>query len=214
MSYQSIQKAIKRPQESAAEPFSEEVYSHDDNVDVYSLEEMVNLSSENERIELRFFSPTPSGIKYRLQDSKKYSCNLDEVLGDGGRKAWLLYGYEVSADGLILTFLPHYRQSLMEAARQCLATRQTEADDDAFDEDGVPHYNAEGYRADILRRFARTVYVTGTFQAWHNKGEHDGEIIACNDERISVLIIDGGFKDQKVVFYRKGKKPPRVVIYY
>lgn len=210
--YQMMQTAINLRQASSCSECFEETHWRPENVRAFSLEAMANLYEWQEIIDLRFFVPQPDYIRYRLHDSKHTSTDISDLLPDGGRKAWLLDGYEVGDDGMILKFIPRYSQTFVEAARKRHeALKRAEAD--GLSEDECDELE-DDYTRELLEKFARTIYATGAFQAWHNIASGDGEIIVCNEDKISVLLIECGHKDQKIIFDRKGRRSPRVVTYY
>lgn len=169
----------------------------------YILTEMADSMNRAEKVDLRFFSR--GGIRFRAENSKKVVDTIDDAL-KGGRDFWLLDGYYVTDDGLVLEMLPRHSCHLAECAQEAIADLSNQPG-------GFDYAEVEKHEGEIRTRFLRRVFVTGTFEAWENVSADDAVAISSNGKKMMVFEVEDMAKARKTAFDLTGKRPPRYFIY-
>lgn len=169
---------------------------------MYSLKEMA-CTDNSEIIDLRFFKGEK--IRFRAENNKTMSKSIDVALNDQ-RANWLLDGYHVTSDGLVLELLPKADKSLASQANQILqqAARYSRSDYERLVQDG---------EAKVRKTFLRRIYVTGTFEAWENLAEGDAVAISVTPQRILVYEVEDEVKIRKTIIDPTGKTEPRYYVF-
>lgn len=131
-------------------------------------------------------------------------ASLDEALA-GGRKKWLLAGYYISGQGLIVSFLPRASTRLQNEANELESELQGL--------DAVSYREWANIYADRLyAEYATKLVLTGNFQLWFNSGKSSSDIVVCNASMVRMLSIDSHRKVARVTFpFGKGKSPRQLL---
>ncbi len=169
---------------------------------MYSLKEMA-CTGNSEIIDLRFFKSDQ--MRFQIEGGKARFKSLDAAL-DHQRANWLLDGYCVTSDGLVLEFLPKDDKFLVSQAEQALqqAARYGRSEYERLVQEG---------EAKMRKTFLRRVYATGTFEAWENLGEDDAVVISVTPQRILAYEVEDAVKARKTIIDPTGKTEPRYYVF-
>lgn len=137
---------------------------------------------------------------------------------------WLFAEYQISAEGLFISYLPPNSRRLRAEAESMSKQLQTYMDSHFFINPEQQELQKSAKFVDtIYRQFRQPIYVTGDFQAhiyYYDPGRARAEslkgnakIIASSGKVISMTVIENFHKTKRVVFDCTGNKPPYHLIY-
>lgn len=200
MNFAQTQAAIDLRQKCFSMEFGGLEYTSPESKQLFGLSDLMLLSQMRGACDYQAVGE----IKVRDWRCQRSFSSLDEALA-GGRQKWLLAGYYISEQGLVMSFLPRGSARLQNEASE-LELELRDLDEVSYREWASIHTE------NLYSEYATKLVLTGHFQFWFNSGKNSSDVVVCNDRMIRMLSIEGRRKVARVTFpFAKGRKPRQLL---